>query len=147
VIESDLWAYINGGMDWEADRIEDQLASGVPDVSYTLTAVRHCLNCGATGFESRCGWLELKVIPRWPVRGGVVKVGHFTSEQREWLERRFPSTYLLLLVDDPAGREYVLLDGRTAARALGRVKREALLLGSLGHWAGKINFIELGELL
>lgn len=98
-------------------RIESPLmGGGIPDVNYTH------------------GWIELKYAPGWPVRGGPLRVDHFTTEQRRWLTRRRKAggrAFLLLKV----GRsEWLLFGGPTAAAMLGRVPRERLYEICVARW-------------
>lgn len=143
--ESALWNYLNKGMKpyWAADRHEDKLNFGVPDVSYTIQNRQEA--------DARHGWVELKAVSHWPKRGGPFVIKHFTPEQREWLERRFPGTYLLIGICgiglSRQEREFVLLDGISGARLIGKVGREALLKAAVGYWTGKIDFDELRGLL
>ena len=61
-------------------RHEDLCSDGIPDVSY---AVRIGWN------DYRCGWIELKYTPLYPVRTrSPVRLTHFTLAQRAWLHRR-----------------------------------------------------------
>ena len=60
---------------WNAQRHEDEFALGIPDVSFGAKHVQ--------------GWIELKQIPKWPVRPSTeVRVDHFTKQQRAWLKIR-----------------------------------------------------------
>jgi len=72
------------------------------------------------------GWIELKVIPKWPVRPEtVVRCSTFTPQQRIWLRRRWNangSAYLLARI----GRNHLLFNGADAADYFGEVRREIL---------------------
>lgn len=58
-------------------RVEDGCSSGVPDVCYTL----HYGPLQATG------WLELKHLAKWPVRGRTpLRIPSLTREQVMWHE-------------------------------------------------------------
>lgn len=92
------------------------------------------------------GWIEDKFLDHWPVRGGIVKVPHFTNEQRVWLTRRRlagGSTWLLLQV----GREYLLFDGRAAAEVLGRTEEETLRQAAIKVWSRGLQDMEFIECL
>ncbi len=104
-------------------RVENRVELGTPDVNYCLS-------------EQYEGWLELKVISKWPVRGGPLRVSHFTMDQRWWLKRRVwagGSAGLLLRVDS-GPKEYLLFDGAWAAAHLGDVAREDLIKNALATW-------------
>lgn len=61
------------GTRWHATRVEDRLQSGIPDVTW-----------GARGVQ---GWLELKYLHHWPVRGGPADLG-LRPQQAAWLQLR-----------------------------------------------------------
>lgn len=86
-------------------RVENPIHPGTPDVN---------LRTGA--------WIELKAIAKWPARAAtIVQIPHFTPQQRVWLLRRSLAggqTYLLLEV--VRTREWLLFDGKVAARRVGR---------------------------
>mgnify|MGYP005992909161 CR=1 FL=1 len=88
------------------------------------------------------GWSELKQLPSWPARDGVVRIDHFTNEQRYFLRERWESggrAYLLLQVR----REWLLFDGPTAAEVVGRVNRAALVDAAIKHWPEGVDEKEL----
>lgn len=87
-------------------RVENPIHPGTPDVNLA---------------DGR--WIELKCIPRWPVRAStVVRIKHFTPQQRVFLYRRWKSapgsTFLLLEIR--AVRQWLLFDGNVAAKVVGR---------------------------
>lgn len=89
---------------------------GTPDVNCTL------------------GWLELKWLRRWPKNEEtVVKIDHYTPQQRIWLKRRARAgggVWLLLQV----GREWLLFSAEYAAEHIGRdATRENLARNALLH--------------
>ena len=51
----------------DACRVENPAWPGTPDVHWCM--------------EGHEGWLELKHMERWPVKGGVLLVDHFTPQQ------------------------------------------------------------------
>jgi hypothetical protein len=87
-------------------RVENPIHPGTPDVN----------------LADGC-WIELKTIASWPEGPSqVVRIRHFTPQQRVWLFRRWKyargSTHLLLevrFVD-----QWLLFDGDVAARIVGR---------------------------
>lgn len=66
------WLASYVGMDLQ--RHEDYLSAGIPDVSF-----------GVDGVD---GWLELKWLPRWPVRPDTLPRFKLTPIQQRWLTRR-----------------------------------------------------------
>ena len=98
-------------------RIESpRTGSGTPDVNYTH------------------GWIELKYMPKWPPRGGPLRVRHFTKEQRAWHLRRRRAggrSFVLLKV---GATEWLLFDGAVAAVLLGGAERERLYEVCVCRW-------------
>lgn len=96
----------------DAIRVENPAHPGTPDVSW-------CMN----GIE---GWLELKHLPHWPKRADtIVRIDHFTPQQRVWLRRRHLAggrVHLLL----KAEAEWLLFTGIVAANHVGKLPREEL---------------------
>lgn len=88
-------------------RIENPIHPGTPDVNLC---------------DGR--WIELKCIPGWPAREStVVRIAHYTPQQRVWLYRRWkyaPGSTLLLL-EVCSERQWLLFDGDVAAKVVGRV--------------------------
>ncbi|QYW02153.1 hypothetical protein CPT_Sonora_050 [Stenotrophomonas phage Sonora] len=110
-------------------RIESPISPGIPDVNWT------------------CGWIELKYAPRWPPRGGPLRIDHFTTEQRGWLTKRRHSggnAKLLLKVGES---EWLLFDGTVAAVFLGKEPKDRLYELSLARWTRKPKLKELQECL
>lgn len=87
-------------------RVENPIHPGTPDVNL-----------------SNGKWIELKCIPAWPVRDTtVVRISHYTPQQRVWLYRRWKYTpgSTLLLLEVRADRQWLLFDGDVAAKVVGR---------------------------
>jgi hypothetical protein len=108
----------------DAQAVENPIRPGTPDVNYVE------------------GWLELKWLERWPVRGGVVNIKHFTPQQRIWLKRRWNKggrVYLLLNV----GRDWLLFNGLVASSVIGNMNKEELIAVCDKHWHTRINKDEL----
>lgn len=109
--------------------VENPAQPGTPDVNYVE------------------GWIELKKLNAWPRDGeAVVRVEHFTPQQRNWLRlRRMKGgrAFLLLQVKD----EWLLFDGRTAADSLGRVNRQDLERLAARHWRNGLRAEELRGML
>lgn len=85
--------------------IENSLKGGTPDVNFIE------------------GWMELKWLRMWPVRGGVVLLPHYTLGQRLWIKRRGQRGGIVMLVLQ-VGKQWLFFDwkytwyvGRTETRA------------------------------
>lgn len=96
-------------------RIEAR-GKGIPDINY------------------RDGWLENKSIPRWPVRGGVVRLDHYTPFQRLWHTRRSNCGGTVFVLLKVGQAEWLLFPGDIAAEFLGRVPKDELVPLAAGHW-------------
>ena len=109
--ESNMWKALKPLFEskgFDAHRIENKIELGTPDVNYLH------------------GWIELKYKSKWPVRGGILKVEHFTELQRRWLDRRQKCggrAFVLLKVN----KEWILFEGSTGAKTLGYLQKDALL--------------------
>lgn len=91
---------------------------------------------GTPDVEFIGGWLELKKVDRWPAKGGVLHIPHFTKQQRLWLAKRWArGGYCGLLLQ--VGREWLLFDGDVAARVVGSADRQQLYDACRIKW-GKI---------
>jgi len=102
----------------DAVAVENPAYPGTPDVNFVE------------------GWIELKVAERWPPQGGILRLEHFTQHQRVWLLRRWRrgGRALLLL---RVGREWLLFDGETAAKIVGRADKNKLLASAARHWPNR----------
>lgn len=94
----------------DAISVENPVYPGTPDVNYID------------------GWIELKWMRRWPENAdrSPVLIPHFTPQQRVWLARRWRkggNAFLLLQV----GLEWLLFDGETAGKFVGKVTRPELM--------------------
>lgn len=100
----------------DAWSVENPCRPGTPDVNYIE------------------GWIELKWLAEWPARDStVVQLPHFTPQQRLHLARRWEmggNAYLLLQVS----QDWLLFDGKEAARIVGRVPRAELEAAALAQW-------------
>lgn len=104
---------------WDAVAVENPVHPGTPDVNCIL------------------GWLELKWLRSWPVNDKtVVRLDHFSKQQRVWLARRWArggSVWLLL----QCGEEWLLFDGATAAQLVGKATENELVRGATHYWSKK----------
>ena len=113
-------------------RIESPIVPGIPDVNYSQ------------------GWIELKYAECWPVRGGRLRIDHFTTEQKNFLRRRHTAggnAFLLLKVGLGSKAEWFLFDGIRASIWVGLAGREILLKTCCQHWVGKPPVKELEKWL
>ena len=95
--ESNFWRYIHKKMagHWTADRIENMVGAGIPDVTYC---------CKGTD-----GWLELKYMKNWPKREStLIKVG-LEDSQYAWMRRRLRNRSKNIFVFVQVGKEYTLI--------------------------------------
>ena len=105
--------------------VENPVGPGTPDVNYggILDGVR---------VE---GWLELKSVDKWPVREETsLRLPHYSPQQRVWHARRHRvggMVHVLLKVAD----DWILLDGVTAAKELGKCNKQRLIAVSCAYWA------------
>lgn len=120
--ESNFWDRVRpllAGLD--PVRVENAVSSGTPDVNCLL------------------GWIELKQIRAedMPKRAStVVRLDHFTPEQRAWLTRRTHfggAAWVLLLMAE----EWLLFMGRDAAERLGRVNAAETRELACRRWESK----------
>ncbi len=121
--EARLWKYVREGMNlhWEAQRIEDKLSHGVPDVMYST---------------NHHGWIELKYLPK--VAKNILTIGHLTPEQRNWIERHGRKTgkvFLLLQVNT-----HYLLFGHESIRKIGCMNFEEHIAMARAHWVHRITW-------
>lgn len=115
-------------------QIENEILVGQPDTNYCV--------------EGSEGNIELKYISEWPKRrGNIVRIHHYTKEQRMWIFKRamaLGSVFLFVKVVN----EYFLF---TAFPAIEKVGINLTMHGFYGQayhtWADKINFEELKEVL
>jgi hypothetical protein len=109
-----------------------------------------CENAACPGYpdvDYIGGRVELKSLPKWPVRPEtVVRIEHFSPEQRVWLARRWRAggdAWLLLKV----GRDWLLFTGDVAAALVGKVPQRELWDDCYVGWQGGLDANELCEVL
>ena len=94
-------------------RIENAAGAGTPDVNYVD------------------GWIELKYAPLWPVRGGALKLPHYTTQQRGFAMKRIAAggkCFVMLHIGGTG--EWLLFAGNVAA--LTESKRAQVIMGNSG---------------
>jgi hypothetical protein len=85
-------------------RVENPIYPGTPDVNLAIGS-----------------WIELKYLAALPRPGCLLRIPHFTNEQRVWLYRRWryaPGTTFLLL-EIRAEHQWLLFDGDVAKDVVG----------------------------
>lgn len=96
-------------------RIENVVDLGTPDINITH------------------GWIELKYVAEWPKRTNtILRIHHFTPQQRVWLRRRWVAgggAFFLLKIAD----EFLLFDGETAYQVGKLLTREQCYATALHH--------------
>ncbi len=128
--ESDMRRVIVKAL-WKLDAfsVENPANPGTPDVNFIE------------------GWIELKVLEKWPIRTKtLVRISHFTQQQRTRLMARQVlggNVFLLLKVN----QEWLLFDGKTAAIYVGRVTKRDLIDRAAKHWSNGLVTEELIECL
>ena len=109
--------------------VENPAMPGTPDVNYIE------------------GWIELKRLPRWPVRQNtIVRIPTYTQQQRVWHFRRRRAggqCWFLLQVLD----EWLLIDGAVAALTINRSTRLELIRHTTGYWSNGLNQPDLLSVL
>lgn len=109
----------------DAISVENSAYPGTPDINYLH------------------GWIELKQRPDWPARARtVVKIDHFSKQQRVWLRRRSARggrCHMLLKV----GQDWLLIEGSVAAKRVGFTTKNELIRMAEKVWRGGLNRDEL----
>lgn len=110
----------------DAMSVENPERPGTPDVNYIG------------------GWIELKILKTWPVRGGVVAVRCFTPQQRTWIRRRAMkggNVHFLIRVQD----DWLLFGGIFACDHIGSLTKEEMLVSCKYHSAKSLDGKALWE--
>lgn len=136
-------------------RVENPAHPGTPDINYcgymrleSFTSMQLDQPPTKINFNQLFeGWIELKELDKWPARAStIVRVEHFTPQQRIWLDRRWRSggaAWVLLKVE----QDWLLLTGEAAARVLGKVTKGELISAATRHWHGSAYKKELATCL
>ena len=89
---------------------EDKNSIGIPDISYGINGIN--------------GWIEAKYLGKWP-RSGVVKIDHYSGQQRNWLRIRGRAggrCFLILQVDNV----YMIFNHETA-QSVGSMTQDEMM--------------------
>jgi len=120
--EAKMWDRLRVGMGhrWVAERIENKLNAGTPDVTYAI-------RMGAFGAN---GWVELKYLRRLTDdESEEVEVPLYKPEQRNWIRRHGQGGYVFLLLQ--AADTWFLFNWinaqKVGAMTLGEMKERNLL--------------------
>jgi len=134
--ESSLWKtlYTNMKPFWEAERIENAVGIGVPDVYATMNS-------------GRMVWIELKHVHYWPKKETTqLKIKHYTPQQRSFIRRhgkKGANVYILLQVE----RDYFLLTWQAALRIGEMVPNDYYNSDDIAYWKNRINYEQLIDIL
>lgn len=124
--EAGFWRYLQRGMGsrWKAERVENRLAAGFPDVFYTINGVH--------------GLVELKYLPEKKTN---VSIRSLTDDQRSFSFRH--GTFILVQIED----EYLLFDyHRCMDLGRGQPLSEHRSW-AVGRWEKRLDFDHLARLL
>lgn len=112
----------------DAHRIENMIAKGTPDINSCIRGVEF--------------WIETKFLMRWPV--GIVKIEHFTTDQRIWLRTRARAGGLVFVALYVANvREVLLIPGAAAADLIGDTTRAGLISAATYYSCGAVRWVDL----
>jgi hypothetical protein len=105
----------------DAMSVENPVRPGTPDINYIE------------------GWVELKVLEKWPARPHTkVKVDCFTPQQRVWLRRRQKrggAAFFLILIE----KDWLLFDGEVAGLQIGYMNKAEMINACLMYSEGKLD--------
>lgn len=112
------------GARWKAERVENRLAAGFPDVFFTIRGTH--------------GLVELKYLPK---KRKTITIGHFTDEQRAFSFRH--KTPILVQIED----DYLLF-GHEESLHLGTGEPLAeFVQKAVCQWSKRIDFDHLAQYL
>lgn len=137
--ETKFWTELNAGFrgKWDAERVDNRIAPGFPDVSYGMNGVN--------------GHIELKYLAKWPKNGTVETAKVFGTQfnrQKQWLVDRGECgghCFLFIWVKDPT--EWLLIDHRGLAAMDAFVSVEDLHRTAVNVWVDWINWSGLERAL
>jgi hypothetical protein len=135
--EQKQWDAVARTMDryWDAQRHEDKYSDGIPDVSFA--------------YRGTDGWLELKVIPRFPKNEDhPISIPHLRPAQVNWMEKRARwgngKVFMLLMVgDQPKDGEWFLV----SAMLTNSIYNKILTVKELRKYCPSFNIRELRSYL
>lgn len=134
--ETNFWTTLKNKLrsDWEPERVENCVATGTPDLYYTLKK------------SGKMGWIELKYIPEIPKRETtIVNIEHYTPQQRNWIMRHGSigaTVFLFLQIE----KTYILFNWRQA-QMVGYLTYNQMLDQSINYWRPMIDRRELLSIL
>lgn len=120
--EQRLWDWLRDRLSgrWFAERVENRVMAGTPDVYFSHPHGR--------------GWLELKVVNNWPrTEAGKLKIPHWTQNQRNWMRRHHEhggKAWLVVGIEHTG--ELLMLPDTTALQAVDNWTQDEIRL----HVAG-----------
>lgn len=125
-------------------QVENSILPGHPDTNYCIRSNSIFEELS----EGQAGDMELKYIKEWPKREKtVVKIDHYTKEQRIWIFKRamaFGSVFLFVQVKN----EYFLFGAFAAVEMVGKaLTKQHFYTHHVHYWDGRINFKELVGIL
>jgi len=125
--ESALWKLVKRKIEAPGRhlvRVENPIGAGTPDVNYCIHGVE--------------GWIELKEVNCFPKRAStVVKIGHYTPQQRLWIRRRGMSGGMVFLfLRELASMTYMLFEWQYAWEHVGKATEFELRKNALICWSG-----------
>jgi len=119
---------------WEADRVENPVSPGTPDVYFTLTC------------NGRMGWIELKHLHEWPKRPDtIVKIDHYTPQQKSFIRRHGERGALVCLLIQ-IKKDYFLFGWKNALN-VGEIPKEEYFNQCIRHWANRMDYPEFTRIL
>lgn len=133
--EAGLWQLMRKHMVGHVVRLENQVGVGQPDV-----------NGCALGTD---WWMELKCIDAFPKRPAtVVKVNHFTPEQRVWIHNRHQAGGRVFVFVRVGKDDFYLFNGISAAQGVGSTwNAEDWHLNALRHWQGRVDWLVFNQIV
>lgn len=122
------------GRQWDAQSHEDMYSDGIADLSF--------------GMEGINGWIELKHIPKWPMKENtLVKPKHYTAIQVNWLISRWKKGGNCFVFVKVGKDEYFLFHALIARSIRHGMTRFAYEQRCIMYWRGSVNAKELKDRL
>lgn len=112
----------------KAERIENVIGLGTPDVSYCLRWLKE---------PAVTGWIELKYLPKWPARtNSIVRFKHYTLEQADFL-RDWSAAGCRACMLAQIGGEFLLIPGAGCKDVYNGLTRTGMAERAAVHAAGQ----------